>query len=86
MKTYRTVSIAGCFAAAMLASLQASPASAQVTLGTFARDPMAPLAGAMTERQARNACRAEMRGGKGDTRSGRARKMEICMRGKMNGN
>ncbi len=81
------VSTAALTLAALLAfgAVPASQAQAQSNgLQFLSRDPPAPLAGAMTEAQARRACRVQMRGGR-DSRAGRARKMEICMRQNMNG-
>jgi hypothetical protein len=53
---------------------------AQVT-----RQPAAPLQNAMTESQARTACRAELRGGRREGRKAMAKKTNICMLNKMNG-
>ena len=39
----------------------------------------------MTESQARTACRAEMRGGRRESRQAMAKKTSICMQNKMNG-
>lgn len=49
------------------------------------RQPAAPLQNAMTEAQARSACRAEMRGGRRESRQAMAKKMSICMQNKMTG-
>jgi hypothetical protein len=68
-------------AAAVL--MAAQPASAQSSLREFGRGPMAPLAGAMTEAQARTACTRELRG----TSNKRIPRdtMQICMQRKMFG-
>jgi hypothetical protein len=43
----------------------------------------APLKNAMTEQQAKAACRAEMRGGKRESRKATNQKMGICVINKM---
>jgi hypothetical protein len=48
--------------------------------------PAAPLQNAMTQSQARTACRTELRGGRPETRKALAKKMSLCMQNKMNGN
>lgn len=65
-------------AAALFAVTQAQ---AQVT-----RQPAAPLANAMTEKQARAACRQELSGGRREGRRAMAKKTQLCMQNKMNGN
>lgn len=82
MKMHQSLSIAAC----LFGLVVAAPAMSQVNMGTFARDPMAPLAGAMTEAQARKACRTQMQGAKSESRTARSKRMEICMRDRMNGN
>lgn len=65
-------------AAALFAVTQAQ---AQIT-----RQPAAPLQGAMTEKQARAACRVEIGSGRREGRRAIAQKTRICMQNKMNGN
>ncbi|MGL5362283.1 MAG: hypothetical protein ACRDBH_05350 [Bosea sp. (in: a-proteobacteria)] len=45
----------------------------------------APLKEAMTESQARSACRAEMQGGRKESRQAMGTKLRSCMLRKMNG-
>lgn len=49
------------------------------------RQPPAPLQNAMTEAQARSACRAELRGGRRESRQAIAKKTQVCVQNKMNG-
>lgn len=55
------------------------------TQAQITRQPAAPLQNAMTESQARTACRAELRGGRRESRKAMAKKTSICMQNKMNG-
>jgi hypothetical protein len=66
-------------------------ASATVVFGVtqapaqILRQPPAPLQNAMTESQARSACRAELSGGRRESRKAIAKKTQICIQNKMNG-
>ena len=66
--------------AGMGALFAVSQVQAQIT-----RQPAAPLQNAMTEAQARAACRVEMRGGRREGRRAMAKKTNICVLNKMNG-
>jgi hypothetical protein len=67
-------------AAGVGALFAATGIQAQIT-----RQPAAPLQNAMTESQARTACRAELRGGRREGRRAMAKKTSICVLNKMNG-
>jgi hypothetical protein len=66
--------------AGMGALFAVTQAQSQIT-----RQPAAPLQNAMTQSQARTACRAELRGGRPEGRRAMAKKMSLCMQNKMNG-
>ena len=74
-----TVSHMTTLAAGALALLLTTAAQAQ-----FQGRP-APLKDAMTEAQARASCRAEMQGGRKESRQAIGKKMSSCMLRKMNG-
>ena len=74
MKTYAAL-------AGVAALFAVGQAQAQITT-----QPAAPLANAMTERQARMACRTEVGSGRREGRKAVAKKMQLCMQNKMNGN
>ncbi len=66
----------------LAASAAIAPASAQI--GPRIRNDNPPVMDAMTERQARTACRREMRGAR-ESRASIARKMQTCMDLRMRG-
>ena len=68
-----------------IAALATPTLSMAQNIGILGSGPSAALEGAMTERQARAACKLQMSGSK-ESRRSIAVKMKTCMNGKMNGN
>lgn len=81
IKIVSSIAMAGMMVFAVSGQAQAQ----ERALRSITAGPAAPLQKSMTQAQARKLCNQEMRGAR-ETRAALKTKMDVCMRGKMEGN